>query len=310
MRHDGRQAVQGKGGAPAMMVLALESSAGWTAEARFVQAVLGAIRAELPYARYFAAGREARRRGMCDGEIARAAIDWMDTTLHPSHMLQLQLDDPHAVLNCMNAYNSRCNDYEWDDKLELYGRRRPERGAPPNGRRRAPCWILASDRGDFRLHATRLSPDGIDDPAACQSVSLAAIEYLVGHAQRASQDATPRTLSAMARLLGVTHSVAAEAAGVLEREGGMPVEALARQLGCSKRTLERALQAAGTSAGQLRLAAMMVGAANQLTSKRSLTEIAADQGFADLAHMSRAFQASCGMAPSALRASMALKRNA
>jgi AraC-like DNA-binding protein len=45
----------------------------------------------------------------------------------------------------------------------------------------------------------------------------------------------------------------------------------------------------------------MVAATDRLWSAASLTEIAFEMGFSDLAHMTRAFRSSCGMAPSQLR---------
>src|SRR5471030_2609383 len=139
-------------------------------------------------------------------------------------------------------------------------------------------------------------------PTACSSRS--SVRFL--HPSRPARLSTgmpPSRSKIQMASAAAERSAAAEAIWIFEREGGMPVESLAGRLGCKKRTLERELQAVGLTAGKLRLAGMVVGASKQLQGAASLTQIAADQGFSDLAHMTRVFKASCGMSPSALRGS-------
>ena len=301
----GKEAGAGGGGAPAALVLALESGAGWTGESRFASSVESAIRGHLSFDRYFAAGRRATLRGAGDGAIEEATWDWMETSLHPLHGFLLGLDDPRGVLDCLNAYNVRDLGDSWEGEGSSEPRRR--RGGEAECDDGPPRWILSSGSGEFRLYACRVSPDGFDDPVGCQRASLASIQFLAEGARRHRESgaAPPRSLSSIALHLGAERSAAAEAAHVFEREGAMPIEELSKRLGCEKRTLERELQAVGLTAGKLRLASMLVGATSQLHSAATLTQIAADQGFSDLAHMTRAFKASCGMSPSALRGARA-----
>lgn len=287
---------------PSAIVLAVESDAGWTAKSRFSVAVLSAIEGELPFHRYLKAGRRAAARGVAAGVIERSAQEWARTTFHPIWGYMLGMDNPRSVVDCMAAYNSR----------DLGRQVERERGSPiavyADGEDRCwddiPYWGLSSGKqGDFRLYATRVSANGLDDPRGCQIAALGAIQYAVEQAQLRAEGirSAPRTLSSAAVDLGAERSAAAEAVWLFEREGSMPIESLAKRLGCRKRTLERELQAVGLTAGKLRLASMVIGATSQLHSGASLTQIAADQGFSDLSHMTRAFKTSCGMSPSALR---------
>jgi len=290
-------------GAPEAMVLALESDVGWTAQARFARSVASAIRGHLPFGRYFEAGRRARRLGAAEGAIERATWDWMETSLHPLHGFLRGLDDPRSVVDRLNAFNVRDLGEAWDGEREKHLVRGGDTGRETGQETGPPRWALTSGSGEFRLYACRVSPDGFDDPEGCQAASLASITFLVEAARRRAAGALegPKTLSGVARELGVERTAAAEAALVFESEGSMSVEDLAKRLGCGKRSLERELQAVGLTAGALRLSSMIVGATASLHSSESLTEISAKHGFADLAHMTRAFKAACGMAPSALR---------
>ena len=301
------QAMKGAASAgvvPSSNVLAIESDAGWTAKSRFSIAVLSAIEGELPFHRYLEAGRRATALGVAAGVIERSAQYSTRTTFHPGYGYMLGMDDPRSVVDCLAAYNSRDMTQACDQE---HGGLFAEHGYGKESLLwdDVPYWALSTSgrQEGFRLHARRISPNGLVDPRACQIASLATIQYLVDHAQYRAEGArnAARTLSSAALDLGVERSVAAEAVVVFEREGGMEIESLAKRLGCKKRTLERELQAVGLTAGKLRLASMIVGATNQLHSEASLTQIAADQGFSDLAHMTRAFKASCGMSPSALR---------
>ncbi|MRW84575.1 helix-turn-helix domain-containing protein [Pseudoduganella sp. FT26W] len=295
------------GWVPSSLVFAIEFEARWTAESRFASSVLSAIAGQLPFHRYFGAGRRARTLGVGADAVERAAHEATSLTFHPVDGFLLGLEDPRAVVERMNASNARDLGREWDRQRDRLFAEYVDGGEASPLADRPPFWSISSGGGPdgFRLHACRVSPDGFDDPKICQIASLATIHYAVEYAQRRAcgQVRGDRTLSGIACALGVERSAAAEAAWVLERERRIPVDVLAARLGCRKRTLERELQAVGLTAGKLRLAQMVVGATNQLHSGASLTQIAADQEFADLAHMTRVFKSSCGMSPSALRGS-------
>jgi len=113
--------------------------------------------------------------------------------------------------------------------------------------------------------------------------------------------APQRSVTALATLLGLEDSAAADVARVFEREGSMPVAEVAARLGCQRRTLERQLQRMGVSAEAIRQACRLAQAALQLGDSVSLTRIAIHAGYADTPHMARAFRRAAGLPPSALR---------
>ena len=143
-----------------------------------------------------------------------------------------------------------------------------------------------------------------DDPHLCRVGTLIAFDNVVGIVrlnEASGMPAPPSSLLSVAKHLGVEHSTAAEVALVFEAEGHVSIVEVAALLGVHQRTLERRLRSAGLTADALRQAARLMRATNRLASTESLTTIAADEGFADLAHMTRAFRASCGMPPSLMR---------
>jgi transcriptional regulator GlxA family with amidase domain len=108
-------------------------------------------------------------------------------------------------------------------------------------------------------------------------------------------------LAAVAARLGVERSASAQAAEVFELQGAIDIPSLARALGCSLRTLQRRLKEEGGSAEQLRACGRIVRATRLLRTNLTLTQVAMEAGFADAAHMSRAFKVACGNTPTTLR---------
>lgn len=88
---------------------------------------------------------------------------------------------------------------------------------------------------------------------------------------------------------------------LLERAGIPHAPELAHTLNCSLRTLERHLQAEGSSVAVLRSAVRLVRANAQLRTQAHLSTIAFEQRFADQAHMTRCFIRSCGLTPRTLQ---------
>ena len=88
---------------------------------------------------------------------------------------------------------------------------------------------------------------------------------------------------------------------VFESEGHLSIRNVAARIGCHQRTLERRLRQHGMTAECLRQASRLIRVMDRLSSSQSLTVIAIEEGFADSAHMTRAFQSSCGMPPSMIR---------
>jgi AraC-like DNA-binding protein len=140
-----------------------------------------------------------------------------------------------------------------------------------------------------------------DDPAPCRTATLCVLRSVLAHVDcGGARLHRPKSLSELADFLGLGLGVAADVACAIEDDWLAPLSGLSRKLGCQKRTLERQLSRAGLTAQAMRQAIRMIRATTGFFSGDSATAIAFDSGFADAAHMSRAFRAACGMAPTML----------
>ena len=107
-------------------------------------------------------------------------------------------------------------------------------------------------------------------------------------------------------MLGLGSSAASDAALAFESDAELRVDDVARLLGCHRRTLQREFKASGITAETLKRACRLSRATALLPTALTLTEIAHETGYSDHAHMTRAFVASCALAPSILRQAFAL----
>ncbi|MEO8152585.1 MAG: helix-turn-helix domain-containing protein [Rhizobacter sp.] len=264
-----------------VVVLALEASAGWTPMARFAESILRACQGHLAYQRYLIAGEAREREGATEGVVERLVGDWLATDLNPATQAMRSLRHASNVVWALNSYTQSAN-VGVRTSIQLVDA--DAAGAP----------ALAVNRD------LRASPV---DPVLCRAGVVSMMSALVAGAGRhADQGASAQTsITGIAHQLGVQHSAAAEAAAVLENRGGIKVALLARHLGCHPRTLERRLRAEGVTAELLRRATRLLRASARLRTTDSLTVIATDEGFSDLAHMSRSFKAASGMSASLLR---------
>ena len=268
--------------APHLFVNALELSRPWTARARFANSISSLLVGELPLGRYFAAGKACKRDGTPPSAIEESMADWFETDLNPFWTILSSVPDLAEVAAMFDSLNVS-SEQAFEMNLSH--------------------WKRAVSKNGDGFETTRVSLDRFEDPEACLLVSLAntdaiARAVLIGQRRRA-----PPSFAAVADKLGVGASAAGEVARVLESEGRMPVSSVARILGCNQRTLQRQLKAEGLTAEAIRQACMLVWASNRLRDDASLTEIAMDAGYFDLAHMNRAFRTACGIPPSALRRS-------
>lgn len=158
-----------------------------------------------------------------------------------------------------------------------------------------------------------------EDPSACRDVHLIGMDLILGSIDEdgtsgmadaavkpRSRVSPPRRVSALAAMLGLGSGASSEAALAFESDAEMKVEDVARRLGCHRRTLQREFKASGVTAETLKRACMLSRATALLPSALTLTEIAHESGYADHAHMTRAFVASCALAPSILRQAFAV----
>ncbi len=283
-----------------VVVNALEDKAGWTPMSRFVSAVSHAISGHLPYQRYHAAGRARTAEGAGAGVVERMVNDFLATDINPGYLLLSSFQREADVLVAFNAYNQSA-------KLGV----QTSLGSSGYVRR------LNSGSRNSSHNANANGADGSlmahgDDPDSCRQGTLAIVETMMATTRRNAQlpsGAERRSLTTTAKILGVEASAVGEVALVFESEGHIPIASVARKLGCHQRTLERRLRESNITAEALRQASRLVRASHRLSSLDSLTMIAFDEGFSDLAHMTRAFQTASGMPPSLIRKLMRLSQN-
>lgn len=263
-----------------VVVHALEGRAGWTPASRFAATVAHLIDGHLPYERYNTAGLARASAGTTEGQIERAVREFLLTDLSPGVRTTSMLSSPDVVVAAYNAYNASAG-------IAV----------------RTSVSMPSRDDGPPMVVERRRMVAEADDPALCRTCTLAMFEGLLGCVELNAKLEKPpkRNLGAVAELLGVQRSAAAEASAIFEIEGFMSVGELARRLGCHQRSLERKLKSEGLTAEALRQAARILRAADRLGSQASLTTIAVEEGFSDLSHMTRSFKLSAGMQPSLLR---------
>jgi AraC-like DNA-binding protein len=266
-----------------VVIHAMEARSGWTSHSRFAAAIGHVIDGHLPHERYLLAGRARKREGIGEDSIERMVKDWMMTDLNPALQILTSFRHPASVVEGFNAYNASA-------PIGL-----PTTIATPDQR---------LDKSQFLIQMPVDQESAILDLCIAggimvASVALDRLRYLPP--ADLSIAASRPSLVRLAELLGMSSSAAGEASQVFETEGYVPIATVAKRLGCHQRTLERRLRAMGLTAEGLRQAARLIGAVQRLNGNESLTTIAIDTGFSDLAHMTRAFKRSCGMTPSLCR---------
>ena len=164
------------------------------------------------------------------------------------------------------------------------------------------------------------SPSG-EDPAVCRDVHLMGMDIILsgivelGTQTNADNDIyaggntrlkSPDRISGLAAFLGLGSSLASDAALVFETDAEINVQDLSQHLGCHSRTLQREFKAYGLTAETIKRACMLTRATALLSTTMTLTSIAHEAGYADHAHMTRAFVRSCAVPPSILRQAFTL----
>ena len=287
-----------------VVVNALEGKAGWKPMSRFVSAVSHVISGHLPYQRYHAAGRARTAEGAGAGVVERMVNDFLATDINPGYLLLSSFQREADVLVAFNAYNQSAK-LGVQTSLGSSGYARRLNSGSRNSSHNANANANANGAdGSLMAHG--------DDPDSCRQGTLAIVETMMATTRRNAQlpsGAERRSLTTTAKILGVEASAVGEVALVFESEGHIPIASVARKLGCHQRTLERRLRESSITAEALRQASRLVRASHRLSSLDSLTMIAFDEGFSDLAHMTRAFQTASGMPPSLIRKLMRLSQN-
>jgi len=252
----------------------------------FAEAALHVVDGRVSSARHRAAGRALLGSSVGEAGFERRGVESLSLDLNPFVLGMAWSSSRRGALSIHQSQNLR-----WSLEARTF--------AEPSG------------ASGFR--PIRRVLDGVDDdPAPCLDAHMAGMDLvlaglplsLTGARPNAPAAGTRSTLSELAELLGVSSSAAADAARVFEAEPETQASSLAARLGCGQRALQRQLRAEGVTAVGLRQAAMLVRAIALLRSEGSATAAAHAAGYADLAHMTRAFVASCGVPPSVIQAAM------
>lgn len=147
--------------------------------------------------------------------------------------------------------------------------------------------LLMAHAGMVQATAADLGPEGV------QAAKAAMIELAKAVARGRIDDTEPQLASVLAQ-------AAKDRADGMLADPGLSAEMLARELGVSVRTLQRAFTAAGEPVTAYIRRRRLEEARLALTvpsSRLSVTEIAAHWQFADASHFTRAFKARYGCAP-------------
>jgi len=264
------------------VVRAMEARAGVSPMQRFIATIHSVIQGHLDYNRYVAAGEQRARQGAGAESIARDLRDFFQTDLNPAVRGAHGLTSPSALAYAYNSYNQSAQ-IAVKTEISL------KPGAGPKGSALSTRRTLVQSSVDLEL---------------CRVATLLVFEELQGQAASSRSARHPlgmRGLGDVAGTLGLEGSAVAQLAALFETQGFMPIGVAARALGCHQRTLERLLKKEGITAEGIRMAVRILRAHQRFIGHESLTTIAHDEGFSDLAHMTRSFRASCGMTPTLLR---------
>ena len=243
----------------------------------FADAIRHAVDGQLPLSRLHRAAGQIGPRRLGEGAIDRLLVDLIAIDLNPFTRRLAKATNALAAIRMHRHYNART-----DVAVLTEGRIGPG--------------------GKFEI-ASRHAPEAVDDPALCVDFHCAAMNLIFQMVDRRGPrgSAPPAGLADVADKLGAPNLAARDAAAYFDSEPHGSVEGLARRLGCSPRTLQRQLRRARVEASEIKRAAMLSHATNLLDTDATATAIAHDSGYADQAHMCRAFVKACGLTPTMLR---------
>jgi AraC-like DNA-binding protein len=261
-------------------VNALEGNAGWTPQKRFTNAVMRCISGHMPYERYVEAGRVLKKAKPGEGYIERVFRDWTATDINPGCQMLFSFSKVSQVLDLYNKYNLL---------VDL-------------GVKTSAAYV-ESEKRTPPVSFRRLS-NVPEDSEICRFATFTGMSIIadtVARNEREKLGRPIRNLSEISGDLGVVGSVGDDVARVFETEGALPISLVALKIGCHQRTLERELRKNELTAESIRMAVRLIEATKLLRGSNSLADIAAEVGFSDQAHMSRAFRLSTGMPPNIFR---------
>ena len=260
------------------------------AQKKFSTAVGHVLNGFVPIDRFHRVGQLLGERGYSESALAKATTDELRIDLNPLSQCMVRATSCHNALLVHRSLNQLAD--------------LPVRTE-----------VSFSGRGQLTLESRTASLSG-DDPAACRDAHLIGMNILLSSIVESGTPKMavnkmpawggrwlrpPGCVSELAALLGLGSSVASDAALAFEADAAIKVQDIARHLGCHSRTLQREFKASGLTAETLKRACMLSRATALLSTAMTLTDIAHEAGYADHAHMTRAFVASCALPPSILR---------
>lgn len=268
------------------LTLALEGPLRRRPVERFAEAALHVINGHLSPARHHAAGRALEGSGIGEDELERRGAEILACDFNPFILGMAWSGSRRGALLIHQTQN-----HSWIREVRTF--------------------VEPSGESGFQA-TSRVLAEATEDPTYCRDMHFAGMDLILAGLPISSGKARPTrtaagsrsTLSELARLLSVSASAAADCVDVFEAEPETRASALAAKLGCGARSLQRQLKAEGVSAVVLRQSCMLVRATGLLRTEASATAAAHAAGYSDLAHMSRAFVASCGVPPSVIWAAM------
>ncbi|MDG0863283.1 helix-turn-helix domain-containing protein [Pelomonas aquatica] len=236
---------------------------------RFALAIKAAVSGHVAHIEYRRAAAERRAQGWSEDTVARAVYEWLQTDLNPAVQSIRAARSREAVVGLYNVYN-----------------------------RSVPLGV----RTEVHEGGTRRMPSSVaKDDELCAAGSLAVVGWIGRDvASKAARPPEDWMISGWraARYLGAERQASAEVARLLEADGDMDLRTLAASLGSSARTLQRQIAAEGLSLTELRMACRQTVALRLIQAgEGSLGQVASLAGFADQAHMARAFKAASGLTP-------------
>lgn len=283
------------------LIHAMAGTASVSAIQRFAMAAQSAINGHIPQEQAYLVADQRRCREKNPASIEQSVVDWLETDINPAVQTIRCLTNSGNALFAYKTYRNA--DVLADDFSSSIGRYLDStlQQVPCDRSPASPIGLDGVETSNHELAGLEVNQD---EPALLRLSTFAVLEALMNNVEKSAIAGTaiaPHRLSDIARHLGVESSASAEAAVVFECENPLTISDLAKKLGCGQRTLERYLKAEGTTPELLRSSTRITKAMGAFRTDDSLTNIALDVGFSDLAHMSRAFKASCGMSPSVVR---------
>lgn len=261
------------------VVQAMEGQAGCDPVRRFALAVTHALDGHAAYSRYYLAGEKRQRSGSGTAWMERTLRDWMATDVNPIENTCRVVRTEGQIVRASNTYNQRVN-----------------LGVKT---------LLGDFSGPLSLAQRRsATPTFPRDLAICRDMTLMKMELLCAEVRgrtRVEAGFQVLTLRNVLRYLGLEASPYGQILAVIEERPLAQAAEIARCLGVRQRTLERRAREGGLTVDAIRQAARLVRATQRLNEATPLTRIAAEEGYADLAHMTREFRRACGVPPSLIR---------